>query len=738
MKKLTKTLIAGCLAVISFPIVAQAAPSGMTNQEYDSNQVTLSQNQTANEQVSSAQTSSVSSSTNTEKEGDDQAKTSNSIEDSVLTFAQPFQNTNTTLSGKNVRSTTYFTKVDYWNVKKATFNLTYMVSQLSNDQESTITLTVNGVKFYSFKPAKNGEQQTVTAEIPTNLLQTSNVLTIEGQIINKDQTQQSKSTPANWLTICDGSNVNFSYTVNQPENKISSFYTHFIGEDTVANNESVILVPKNASNKELTAATYALTGVSRLVNASNSKVQMNSLNNKEYNKRLYQIVIANYKNLPEKYKKEVSADKVADGNAYIKFINNDKQKILLVTAKDNDTLVNAGRYIANQELMQQTTTDTKTVSQSTQTFTADTQTNGYFPLTSDGSKLTGSGHQEQVFFISLPHDQTNSKGSYVNLNFRYADNLDFKTSLVTVYVNDKPIGSKHLSSANANGDHFRIKIPNDTNLDNSLTIRVSFDLNLKDNNSNNSQTPWAYIENDSDVFIKTAENQNLLFSNYPSCFINNQSFNQIGVQLPEKMNDTYYKALSNIFSLIGNYAENNTGEITFYRHEMSDAQMRNHNVIVLGTPKDTPLIKKLNDKLFFKFNKKFTRLVSNEKLSIESSYGKRIGSVQLLFNPYNKNNATLVVTGATPKTVELASTQIDTQAHAKVLKGDGAVINDNGQQYTFRFKKKVNNVQKVSIMKRIKSNPGFLALMGISALFIILMLSTIFLLLRKNKLRGGK
>nr|WP_321315554.1 hypothetical protein [uncultured Ligilactobacillus sp.] len=120
------------------------------------------------------------------------------------------------------------------------------------------------------------------------------------------------------------------------------------------------------------------------------------------------------------------------------------------------------------------------------------------------------------------------------------------------------------------------------------------------------------------------------------------------------MNDTYYKALSNIFSLIGNYAENNTGEITFYRHEMSDAQMRNHNVIVLGTPKDTPLIKKLNDKLFFKFNKKFTRLVSNEKLSIESSYGKRIGSVQLLFNPYNKNNATLVVTGATPKTVELA------------------------------------------------------------------------------------
>lgn len=75
-------------------------------------------------------------------------------------------------------------------------------------------------------------------------------------------------------------------------------------------------------------------------------------------------------------------------------------------------------------------------------------------------------------------------------------------------------------------------------------------------------------------------------------------------------------------------------------------------------------------------------------MSIESDYGKQIGVVQLLFNPENKDKAALVISGATPKDVELASTQIDTQAHAGALKGDAAVIDQNSQQFMYRFKKR--------------------------------------------------
>ena len=86
-------------------------------------------------------------------------------------------------------------------------------------------------------------------------------------------------------------------------------------------------------------------------------------------------------------------------------------------------------------------------------------------------------------------------------------------------------------------------------------------------------------------------------------------------------------------------------------------------------------------------------------MSIESDYGKQIGVVQLLFNPENKDKAALIVSGATPKDVELASTQIDTQAHAGALKGDAAVIDQNSQQFTYTV---TNDVLKSMLSAYLK------------------------------------
>ncbi|WP_369441014.1 hypothetical protein [Companilactobacillus paralimentarius] len=67
------------------------------------------------------------------------------------TYTQQFQNSITTLSGKSVEANMYFTKMDYWDLKKVTFNFNYQISQLANRQASDITVSLNGVKFYSFR-----------------------------------------------------------------------------------------------------------------------------------------------------------------------------------------------------------------------------------------------------------------------------------------------------------------------------------------------------------------------------------------------------------------------------------------------------------------------------------------------------------------------------------------------------------------------------------------------------------
>ena len=133
------------------------------------------------------------------------------------TYTQQFQNTTATLSGKSVETNMYFTKMDYWKVKKATFNFNYQISQLASRQTSDITVSINGVKFKSFRPKDKSGFQTEKIEIPLDLLSGENELQINGQVLNKSgkDNYDLAQTPANWLTIKDGSNVNFEYTLER-------------------------------------------------------------------------------------------------------------------------------------------------------------------------------------------------------------------------------------------------------------------------------------------------------------------------------------------------------------------------------------------------------------------------------------------------------------------------------------------------------------------------------------------
>ena len=66
------------------------------------------------------------------------------------------------------------------------------------------------------------------------------------------------------------------------------------------------------------------------------------------------------------------------------------------------------------------------------------------------------------------------------------------------------------------------------------------------------------------------------------------------------------------------------------------------------------------------------------------------------------------------------------------MKGDAAVIDQDGQQYMYRFKKKVNNNQGPLIYKRIKSSPYFIAYLILGSLVVVLIAIIVFLFVRKN------
>lgn len=578
-----------------------------------------------------------------------------------LTYTRNFQNDTTTLSGKSTATSMYFTKMDYWNVKKATFNFNYQVSQLADKTTSDITLSMNGVKFYSFRPEHKSGFQSKAVEIPLELLQGTNKLEIKGQILNKKDAKNYDlaQTPANWLTIKSGTNMNFKYEVKDPENTLRSFYDHFSGEDTIANQHSKIVTPDQPIKAELAAGMTALTGISHATTTNNNQISVVQNTNMDATKGDYILYVAKYDNLPKALKQEIS-EKDVEKRAVIKTHYTKKGDYLIVTAKTDGLLKKASQFFANPELMQQTNKSTEMISYLTNTFMSKVQDRGKYQLTNVIDKIKGAGHHETNYLVTLPNDRTNADGSEVKLHFRYSKNLNFKRSLVTVYVNDTTLGSKKLTAAKANGDEVTLEVPKGTSLGNSFEVRVAFDLEMKDQEiSDNSETPWAEVDTNSEMKVKSEKSNDLLFTNYPTIFMKNQTYNNLAVVIPKKLTAIDFKSLTNIFNLMGAYAKSNTGKIKFYTEQPNQDTMINDNLIVLGTPSNNAMIKSLNKDLYFKYSDDYRGFVSNEKLSIEEDYGKTIGTAQLIRSPENSKKGILVLTGATPEASYLASTQLN-------------------------------------------------------------------------------
>ncbi|HIY92399.1 MAG TPA: cellulose biosynthesis cyclic di-GMP-binding regulatory protein BcsB [Candidatus Companilactobacillus pullicola] len=656
------------------------------------------------------------------------------------TYTQQFQNSITTLSGKSVEANMYFTKMDYWDLKKVTFNFNYQVSQLANRQASDITVSLNGVKFYSFRPKDKTGFQTEKITVPLDLVSGSNRLTISGQILDQmpDKNYQLQQTPANWLTIGNGSNVNFEYQLKEAENTLSSFYAHFSGQDTIAYQRSKIATADNPTAKELTASMIALSGESRIITTENDQIPVVKVSELAAAKNDYMMVVAKYDHLPDDLKKQIDPNQLKD-KAIIKTHYTDGKYYLIVTAKSGKLLEKAARFVANEELMKETDKDTEDVEETTDTYTSSLHDNGTHYLTTTADRIEGAGHKETSYLVQIPNDRSNADGSQITLHFNYSKNLNFNRSLVTLYVNNTVIGSKKLTAVRANNDTLTVKLPRGLSLGSSFTVRAAFDLEMKDQDtSDNSNTPWAQVRPDSKMLVKSQRSNDLLFTNYPTLFINNETYDDIAVVAPKNLNTDDFKTLTNIFNLIGNFAKSNTGKIQFYESMPSKNVLKNNNVIVIGTPQNNPMIKELNPNLYFKYSQNFDRVVSNEKLSIEKDYGKNIGTAQLMRSPYNDKRGMMVVTGINTKDVYLASTQINFQKNIQQFTGDAVVVDMNNAHYGYRFKKNKAIDKSLENKRTFSKNSQLILYLGLALIVIILIGVGVILTVRKQgRLNGG-
>lgn len=656
------------------------------------------------------------------------------------TFTTKFQNTDSSLTGVSSTKNVYFQVLDYWNVDHVNLNMDYKVSQLTRSDISSITLSINGIKFHSFRPVENSdEKQSLEVSVPKDLLKVgSNVIKIEGNVstINSDDVCNIVETPADWLHIFKGSNVGVVYGKTEMKDSIQDFNQRFAGMDSIVHKEVALLVPEKATDEELETSMYALSGYTKSNEQDNQQIPVGTINDSDLSKKALVVIIAEYDHLPAEYKESISADSVKN-DAVMKVIKKENQNALIITSSNKDALVKAGRFAANQELMSETQEGQKAITSKTNTDSPYTGINEEFQLTKTGDEITGPFHQEQTYFMSLPANRSLSENSQINLDFRYAKNLDFDRSLMTVSVGGVPIGSKKLSKDFADGDTASFNLPKDINVSGNFDITISFDLEVKDLTCTprQGQTPWAYITPDSIMKVNTKERTDLLFSNYPFPFVRDARFNQVAVVLPKTMNAEYYQALTNIFNLLGKQVQDNTGKVAFYQDTVDQAKLKESNIITLGSATDNQLISSINKDLYFKYNKAGTGFISNEKLSIESKYGKKIGTGQLIDSPFLSGNGLLVLTGATPQSVYLASKELATQDKVKNHSGDAYTVDKDDKVNSYRFKKESDVGKRKSFVDKAKEQSDLLIYLGLFVLLFISIIIALTLVFRKNRVK---
>ncbi|WP_336789925.1 cellulose biosynthesis cyclic di-GMP-binding regulatory protein BcsB [Paenibacillus sp. MMO-177] len=644
----------------------------------------------------------------------------------------------TSLLGTNAYAQQFFQVPDYWNVESAAFRLDYKVSQLTLNDLSVVTLKLNGKPFYTLKPGtETNRKVTRTIGLPLEYLKSGvNELTIEGVIQtrnNSDRMCVPTQDQGSWLQIFDSSGVDVQYSPKPVGASISDFNRHFLGLDTIQDGQAGVFVPEEGDLNETEAAVYALSGLTGVSQDTSHPISLLPYQTSNLQGKTLRILVALSQHLPADIRSKLSETALQD-KALIQLIQSDTSSLLVVTSDNADMLKKAGRFIGNHALMEQLQGTSKLVDESTEVNTPAQSISRYFPLTDSGDKLTGPSHREKSYFITLPSNRSIAEASKLSLDFRYATNLDFDRSMVTVLVNNVPIGSKKLSAELAGGDNLELTIPKNLGISGNFTITTAFDLEIKNAEctGNQDQMPWAFVSKDSVLQLNTKDRTDMLFNNYPYPFLRDGSFNRVAVVLPQTQDNYTYAALSNLFNLMGQFATSNTGEIRFYTDDVKESELKDRQIIAIGTYADNRYIRENNDKLYFQYDKQGEGFLSNEKISIEEGYGKRIGTLQLIDSPYGKGHGFLAITGSSSEYVYLASKLVGNAGSLYKIFGDGAMVDKDGEVHAFRFKKEAVS-EAPAVVTRVLERGDVVNFMIAFMLVLALVLVSLVLLVRKHR-----
>ncbi|WP_195946180.1 cellulose biosynthesis cyclic di-GMP-binding regulatory protein BcsB [Paraclostridium bifermentans] len=652
-----------------------------------------------------------------------------------------------TINGVIGSTERFFNVSQNWDVKDLKLNLVYTKSELLDVNYSTITVFLNGEPVSSKRlDGDRKYQDKWQVNIPKELVKSGyNSISIKAYKTISDKICRDDSNTANWLVIHKQSDIELNYSLKSKSNEIkdyNSIFTNIGNEEYV---DTTFVLPDKYNSNELSSIMNLSLNMGQKLKADNFKLDVKLKSNlKEYNNNIIYVGGTNdtstdFLNLLSNDEKNQAKNKAVIKQVISPF-NKDKRMILIIS-DNSKALKNATKLICNNELLNELNSSSFIIDETKDVSDIKKDTKNKLTLNDLGYNdflLKGPFSQETNFDVSIPKNKISTAGSILNLRFRYAKNLDFERSLVTVYVNDKPISSKKLSLEKADNDNLEVNLPTDVLGKNYYKIKVVFNLELKDLMcvTRDTDNPWAYILDSSFIKFDFKDNNSLNFKSYPYPFIDNQQANDINVVVSKNLNSSDLSNIANIIGNMGRDAVYNTGDLNV----LTDSEFLNTNkkgnLIVIGTPDDNSILNDINKDLYIKFDKNFSGFENNDKIKfLDDKYSKQLSTIQLINSPYSKSNSAIIISSLDKNSLSSSVRYLSDNNLTRDLKGDVAVVNRDGDIQDISFKE--NNTKdeepedNSAKFKLEKSSLTFVLIAGF--LFLTVIISAILLILKYRK-----
>jgi hypothetical protein len=646
------------------------------------------------------------------------------------------------LRGINGESKWFFDVDKGMGVRSFRFNLFCRVNELIRTDISYFTIYMNDipVKSMRIKDANHDLLNSWTVDIPVRLVKEGyNELRVRSHSRITDDPCEDDKNIANWVIIDGNTNYEIIYRKKAQTNDISQFPRPFVGMYADDAEGVGIIIPENYSDKELSAALTLIAHIEAFSYSYEVPTALVTVGDEAISSFDSLIYLGNYKSVPQQFKGDIKnqADLYENNANIYKIISSSGQKpVFLIVSDNGDRLIEAIKALNNSDLKAQMKGSYNMLTPGLDTAIKEQRMDDYIYLTElgiDGIEVKGSNQQVASIGLRIPVNQVLANEACINLSLRYSDNMDFEKSVVSVYVNGVPIGSEKLEREKRDLDTMTFYIPEALRRNNYYDVRIVFELipsGIIDCERYLASVPWAYINGESNYYFPRQERRLMLLDNLPFPFSRDEDLDSTTIVMPDKPKREDLRIAGQIAELTGIGIKNNEGIIDAITGNMLGEKNNRNNLVIFGTPAENSAIKSINDSLWFKYDSRFSGIMSNEKIELLPRTSTTATFLELKTSPYNENKGIMTLTSMDKVSLIKAVEYLDDSKRG-FLRGDAAIISKEGDLLNFRFQEDPKDRPVFNVTQEFTEGTwDYLIFTGVLLLFLIIGL---ILYLHKNR-----